>query len=50
MVDFNQTWQESSLGAGDSHVALMGGQGEGPQGPKPCKFQIQNKTVKLCSV
>ena len=44
-LDFNQTWQESSLGAGGFkiihmvHVAPMGAQGEGSQGPKPCKFQ-----------
>ena len=45
-LDFNQTWQESSLGAGDSkvfiYVATMGAQGEGPQGPKLCKFQTSS--------
>ena len=57
-----QTWQESSLGAGDSklfiwvHVAPMGGPGGGPQGPKLCKFQTSfsrsslSRTVKLCKV
>ena len=37
-LDFNQTWQESSLGAGDSKLfiwymwLLWGAQGEGPKG------------------
>ena len=39
-LDFNQTWQESSLGAGDSKLfiwymwLLWGGPGGGPQGPE----------------
>ena len=46
-LDFNQTWQESSLGVGDSklfksYVWPHGGQGEGPKGPKPCKFQTSS--------
>ena len=47
-LDFNQTWQESSLGVGDSKlfkivcVVPMGAQGEGPKGPKPCKFQTSS--------
>ena len=39
------------------HVAPMGAQGEGPQGPKLCKFQTSSPdpvkvelTVQLCSV
>ena len=39
-LDFNQTWQESSLGV--VCVAPMGAQGEGPKGPKPCKFQTSS--------
>ena len=47
-LDFNQTWQESFLEVGDSKVvqivcvAPMGAQGEGPKGPKPCKFQTSS--------
>ena len=38
-LDFNQTWQESSSGAGDSKVFIWymwppWGPGGGPQGPK----------------
>ena len=38
------------------HVTTMGAQGEGPQGPKLCKFQTSfsrsslSRTVKLCKV
>ena len=45
--DFNQTWQESSLGTGDSklfivHMAPIGARERAPQGPKPCKFQTSS--------
>ena len=49
-LDFNQTWQESSLGVGFNVVQIVcvapmgaqGAQGEGPKGPKPCKFQTSS--------
>ena len=42
-LDFNQTWQESSSGAGDFKGVQYtgghhGGPGGGPHGPKLCKF------------
>ena len=43
-LDFNQTWQESSLGVGDSNSMYgpHGGPGGGPKGPKHANFQTSS--------
>ena len=38
-LDFNQTWQESSLGVG---IQSCSNRMCGPKGPKPCKFQTSS--------
>ena len=42
--DFTETWQELSLGVGESKLFkwYMRALGEGPQGPKPCTFQTSS--------
>ena len=61
--DFNQTWQESSLGAGDSKLfiwyirLLWEAQGDGPKGQNFSNYELRSPNavyvepvVKLCKV